>query len=245
MSIELSVATTAAVVDRVVLGVHRSISDEDKQRIRAILAGVDLKSPGYWVDLADFMAAGTLTDDLVKTRFRYAQEAAIASIDELRERRLVDDELRPTAALIEIVDVVNDVRLANAAELWGDEADLGLLANGADAMLKGAAGPLVGPYRGLTEPTGPVALLWHRLIGLRYLRADAHAAAWETAGLNAAEMVTLTNTESKDLSDQARALCDAIEDDTNGRSEPAYRQLDHWSEWMVALAGLRSRATEG
>ena len=257
-------AATAAEVDRVVIGVHRSVSDQAKAHARDAVAAVGLRSIEFWADLSVFMVEGRLTDEVVLARFRYSTKSAVAAIAGLRKRALVGDGGRPTDPFRSAIDVVESARVATAADLWQPSKHLAALAAGAAVMLRRGQGPLVEPYRALTEPADVVAALWHRLIGLRYLRADAHAAAWGDAGLTAAEVVDLTaawrgqSVESpqpalrdRDLTSSSGAITETgaqlredIEAATNERSETSYQGLDSraWAGWMAAMAELPPQA---
>ena len=120
-----------------------------------------------------------------------------------------------------------------AGELWagqeGTQVGLGNLAGrvvdaalvtGGDAYL--AMAP---PY----EPAGAASglLLHTRLSVLRYHRADAHAAAWQAAGLTSASISQM----------EAGPVRDAIEAETNRRAGIPYTALDP-DERMTFLAGL-------
>jgi hypothetical protein len=120
-----------------------------------------------------------------------------------------------------------------AGELWaGQEGTLaGLstlagrvvnaaLVTGGDAYL--AMAP---PY----EPAGasPGLVLHTRLSVLRYHRADAHAAAWQAAGLTSAGISQMP----------AGAVRDAIEAETNHQAGIPYTALDP-DERMTFLSGL-------
>ena len=258
--IEERAAVTAAEVDRVVIGVHRSIGDVVRSQIKQAVTAIGLQSVAYWSELAVFMVEGRLTDDLVRTRFRYSATPAEAAIAGLQERGLLGVGHRASGPLRSAIDVVESGRIATAAELWGSSHHLAALASGAAAMLRRGRGPLVEPYRALSEPTDTVALLWHRLVGLRYLRADAHASAWHDAGLTAAEVVDLTAawrdepvdspqpellaqgllTPSGMITPAGVELREDIEAETNRRSEACYQALDirAWAGWMAAMAEL-------
>lgn len=251
---------TAAAVDRVVIGVHRAIDEVERDRITEAAKAAGLESIAYVADLAGFMAEGRLTDELVRTRFRYSAEPATVAISNLRELALLDDAGRPASELGVVLAEVDSVRIAAATRLWESSAHLAGLAAGAAIMLRGARGPLVEPYRALYEPDDTVGALWHRLIGLRYARADAHAAAWEATELSAAEVSALTTAWRGDpvesppqslvdrravsssgvITEIGSRLRDGIESDTNQRSEPVYQALDApgWAGWMAAMAEL-------
>jgi hypothetical protein len=98
----------------------------------------------------------------------------------------------------------------------------------------------------------PAHALLSRLTTLRYLRADAHAAAWSTRGLDAAQVGVLTalwraaaadhdgdileqllrrGLVARDgarwyLTDEGRAVRDTIESDTDERAAPPWAALD-------------------
>jgi hypothetical protein len=111
----------------------------------------------------------------------------------------------------------------------------------------------------------PAALLLARLTALRYLRADAHAAAWATAGLDAAQIGALTallrgtipswdgvdaalerlqhrgqaahDGTTWHLTERGRAEREAIEADTNERAAPPWAALTA-TERAALLHGL-------
>jgi hypothetical protein len=98
------------------------------------------------------------------------------------------------------------------------------LATGGDAYMTMAP-----PYEPADATVG--VLLHHRLSVLRYHRADAHAAAWQAAGLTAEAMVQLPE-------GPMRA---AIEAETNRRAGVPYAVLSV-DERVALLAGLAALA---
>jgi hypothetical protein len=94
------------------------------------------------------------------------------------------------------------------------------LATGGDAYLTMAP-----PYEPADASVG--VLLHHRLSVLRYHRADAHAAAWQAAGLTADAMIQLPE----------GPLRAAIEEETNRRAGVPYAALSI-DERVALLAGL-------
>jgi len=119
------------------------------------------------------------------------------------------------------------------SQLWGqyDDALAGLndlagrvvqagLATGGEAYLTMAP-----PYEPVDATVG--LLLHHRLSVLRYHRADAHAAAWQAAGLTSETVAQLDT-------GPARA---AIEEETNRRAGLPYADLSA-DERLVFLGGL-------
>jgi hypothetical protein len=81
------------------------------------------------------------------------------------------------------------------------------------------------PHEPVDTPVG--LLLHHRLSVLRYHRADAHAAAWQAAGLTSATIRQMA----------AGPARDAIEVETNRRAGQPYAALTP-DERLTLLAGL-------
>ncbi|HEX2319444.1 MAG TPA: hypothetical protein VHJ18_10730 [Streptosporangiaceae bacterium] len=112
-----------------------------------------------------------------------------------------------------------DSALAALNDLAGRVVQAGL-ATGGDAYLT-----LAPPYEPADATVG--VLLHHRLSVLRYHRADAHAAAWQAAGLTSDAVMQLP-------AGPARA---AIEAETNLRAGAPYAALSA-DERLALLAGL-------
>jgi hypothetical protein len=113
----------------------------------------------------------------------------------------------------------HDNALAGLNDLAGRAVQAGL-ATGGNAYLTMAP-----PY----EPAGATVglLLHHRLSVLRYHRADAHAAAWQAAGLTSEAMMQLPDGPERA----------AIEAETNRRAGEPYATLSA-GERVELLAGL-------
>jgi hypothetical protein len=109
--------------------------------------------------------------------------------------------------------------LAGLNDLAGRVVQAGL-ATGGDAYMT-----LAPPYEPVDATVG--VLLHHRLSVLRYHRADAHAAAWQAAGLTSETMMQLP----------AGPMRAAIEAETNRRAGVAYATLSV-DERVALLAGL-------
>jgi hypothetical protein len=120
-----------------------------------------------------------------------------------------------------------------AGELWaGQEASLADLSDLTGRVVHAALATGGEAYAAMAPPYEPAgataALLLHtRLSALRYHRADAHAAAWQAAGLTSAAIQQLP----------AGPARDAIEADTNRRAGPPYATLTP-DERITLLAGL-------
>ena len=198
-----------------------------------------------------------LTDELVRTRFRYNTAAALDTREELRQKGLlVEDNASPP--LVELIELADEILHATATNCWRSAEATATVSAGAEQILARATGPLVDPYLELPEPEEPAPRLLYRLVGLRYARADAHAAAWMYAGLEAESIVALTKAWQGDpveapalvvsglVADDGKVTArgqrarDDIEQDTNGRMEPAFASLggDEWTAWLDALAAL-------
>jgi hypothetical protein len=113
----------------------------------------------------------------------------------------------------------HDNALAALNDLAGRVVQAGL-ATGGDAYLTMAP-----PYEPADATVG--VLLHHRLSVLRYHRADAHAAAWQAAGLTAEAMIQLPEGPMRT----------AIEVETNRRAGVPYAALSV-DERVALLAGL-------
>jgi hypothetical protein len=113
----------------------------------------------------------------------------------------------------------HDNALAGLNDLAGRVVQAGL-ATGGDAYMTMAP-----PYEPADATVG--VLLHHRLSVLRYHRADAHAAAWQAAGLTSEAMMQLP----------AGSMRAAIEAETNRRAGVPYATLSA-GERVVLLAGL-------
>jgi hypothetical protein len=144
-----------------------------------------------------------------------------------------DDAIQPTGTGRAVLTGMYKVSADVAGESWASQA-------GSLAGLSDLAGRLVhaalatgGPaYTAMAPPYEPAdataALLLHtRLSVLRYHRADAHAAAWQAAGLTSVTMRQLPAGPSRD----------AIEAETNRRAGVPYATLSP-DERITFLAGL-------
>nr|WP_311132175.1 hypothetical protein [Nonomuraea gerenzanensis]SBO91170.1 hypothetical protein BN4615_P684 [Nonomuraea gerenzanensis] len=164
--------------------------------------------------------------------------------EHLLQRTLAEDgdgTLRPTDKGLEFVHRLYEVHAATAARVWAAHDLPGLAALVARVLdaaerVPGGALELVAPLLDAAErvPGGALELvappyepegaerrgqagllLFNRLAVLRYHRADAHAAAWQAAGLTAAGIVGLPD----------GPLRAAIEAETNLRAAAPYRTL--------------------
>lgn len=232
------------------MSLHRS-------QLRDLVDTIDAPSPGHLYDLAEFLAAGSCTADICRRRFRYdPTDAGRTLLTGLQDRRLVDGRLRPSKPLAAATTTMLQWRADAATGLWG--SDLATARRGAAQALGRASGGLVEPFRSLPEPTAPAHRLHHLLTGLRYARLDAHIAAWESAGLSAADMVALSSavgseprlpapedlvargwlTVDGSATAQGHAARSAIESETNSRCAMLFGAGTDWQDWLVAIRSL-------
>ncbi|MEV0625839.1 hypothetical protein [Nonomuraea wenchangensis] len=187
-------AAIAPIIDAAHVNVHATAL-----RAATELAETSGVTPGLLLDLRFVLPLRPLTRAGLAAIHRYHDPAALedAVREHLREGTLTDgdDGLRLTARGLAYVHRLYDVHAAAAARAWAGR-DLPALAGLAGRVLEhaeripGGALELVAPPY---EPGGasPGVLLFNRLAALRYHRADAHAAAWEAAGLSMTEIVGL------------------------------------------------------
>ncbi|MGA5764599.1 hypothetical protein [Nonomuraea bangladeshensis] len=186
-------AAIAPIIDAAHVNVHATA-----RRAATELAETSGVTPGLLPDLRFVLPLRPLTRAGLAVIHRYHDPAALedAVLEHLREGTLADgdDGLRLTARGRAYVHGLYEVHAAATARAW--PGDLRVLAELAGRVLehaervpRGALELVAPPY----EPGGasPGVLLFNRLAALRYHRADAHAAAWEAAGLSAAEIVGL------------------------------------------------------
>ncbi|MEU6790678.1 hypothetical protein ABZ907_03175 [Nonomuraea wenchangensis] len=188
-------AAIAPIIDAAHVNVHATAL-----RAAAELAETSGVTPGLLLDLRFVLPLRPLTRAGLAAIHRYHDPASLEETvrEHLREGTLDegDDGLRLTARGLAYVHGLYDVHAAATARAWAGRDDLPALAELAGRVLEhaervpGGALELVAPPY---EPGGasPGVLLFNRLAALRYHRADAHAAAWEAAGLSAAEIVGL------------------------------------------------------
>lgn len=185
----------AVEVDRLVIAVHRRVMATHRDHLTALLDGLSdggqpLDRPGYIYDVAEFIADGRCTDEVVRRRFIYDEVGAATLVPQLVDRRLLDPDGRAAPQLLTAATEMLALRARAADDLW--LTDLALADQGAATVLAAAEGPLAMAFATLPKPEEPAARLHHLLTGVRYLRLDAHVDAWRSRGLRPAEVVALT-----------------------------------------------------
>jgi len=206
------------------------------------------QATGFLVDLRTRLGApdGVVTAGQFAAVRRYGDLAqARALLEGQAERGMLeidaDGSVRATERGREFVAGIYALHAEVTATLWkGFEARVALLADLAGRAL--AQAQLTATWAPTTdghalsamappfEPAGmpEAVLLLNRLGTLRYHRADAHAAAWQAAGLTAAGMVALPSGSS---------MRTGIEEETNRAAAAPWRALSP-TERVEFLAGL-------
>ena len=144
-----------------------------------------------------------------------------------------DGAIQATGSGRVVLAEMYEVSAGIAAELWaGQKGSLASLSNLAGRVADAALVTGGDAYLAMAPPYEPAGaasglLLHTRLSVLRYHRADAHAAAWQAAGLTSAAISQMA----------AGPVRDAIEAETNRQAGIPYAALDP-DERMTFLAGL-------
>lgn len=230
-------------IDRVHAGLHAASRD----RARPVIARYGLRV-GCLVDLRFALLARPLTPTgfAAVMRYRSAERREEEVETQVEQGALAEDAdgvLHMTPRTEKLLRALYAVHAEVADELWESAAarvspptvarpTVARLADLAGRLLDAAAatgGPAFAqmspPYEPADAPAG--LLLFNRLAALRYHRADAHAAAWQAAGLTAPEITDMPTGPTRD----------AIEAETNRRDAAPYTALTP-AERIEFLAGL-------
>jgi hypothetical protein len=214
---------------------------------RELVASYGGRAVGYLIDLRNPLAAGrSLTPDDLARVYRYADPA------DVRERvaRSVEHGLLAQAADGSIAAsgrghaFLQDLFALHGrvlGERWerghtGPVERLNAVLERLLAAAEATAGPAWAAQAPPYEPEGtpPGVLLLNRLSTMRYHRADAHAAAWQAAGLTATEMV------GQPWGSEWSGQRTQVEEETNRRAAPPYEVLtpDERLTFLADLAAL-------
>lgn len=183
-------------------------------------------------------------------------ERVLSRLEELEGKLLIrrgESGLVATPALERLLEALSDAQADLAAEMWGDHHDdVATVTPLAKRLAEAASDDHVVAvvHRALPEPTDPYLLLMVRLVTLRYIRQHDHAMAWHSHGLTAPEMVTMTElwhdqpgdhsgdgltrlvaaglaeADPPRLTSAGLQMREAIEDETNRRSQETFDVLD-------------------
>lgn len=209
-------------VDRLAIAVHKHVRPAG----RALVQEFGLRHPGVLVDARATLLAGPIAlDDLAAIERYVPRDELAAALEEHVGQGLLTHEVGTGGRYVATPRGRDFLRRLTAAQgetitaLWAARAAaLPVLvatatraADHAAAILPRAAYPAFHGQDAAPDPAGatPAHLLLTRLTTLRYLRADAHAAAWRSRGLDAAQGAVFTalwRARTPLTTDEARGL---------------------------------------
>ncbi len=183
-------------------------------------------------------------------------ERVLSRLEELEDKQLIERHgsyLAATPVMRELLEELLAARSKVAADVWGDNDDEVATATrfAREVGLAASADHTVAVvHRALPQPSDPYLRLHQCLVTLRYIRQHDHAEAWLSRDLTAPAMTAMTQlwhggdvdashdgmgrlvelgfatAEPPELTIEGRALRDAIEADTNHRSQATFMVLD-------------------
>lgn len=200
-------------------------------RLRSVVRNHCGSDVGFLIDLRNPLAAGrTVSRNDLASLYRYTDPEEIrATMARSVEHGLLtasDDGYRPTAAGKEFLDDLFEAQGVALSDRWGQLAPavrrLNELLRVVLQEAEGSAGPAFKVQAPPYEPAGAPAelILLNRISTLRYHRSDAHASAWQAAGMTAAEVVA--QPWGSAWSDRRRQ----VEHQTNVLAGPPFAALD-------------------
>lgn len=218
-------ALAAPGVSRAFVGAMRACGS----RARDALGAYPRQGIGYLIDLRNPFADGReLTLDDVAAVARYSspqtREQAMASSVEHGMLEVRRGAYRATERGSEFLRDLWAMQVSVLDERWGTAPWVHRLNDVLGQVLDTAAGSAGAAWSVQApphEPAGssPAVVLLNRLSTLRYHRADAHAAAWQEAGLSASEIAAMP------WGTQWSSIRTQVEADTNWRDAAAYDGL--------------------
>lgn len=183
-------------------------------------------------------------------------EGVLGRLDDLERKQLIHQRgsrLAATPSMRPLLEALRAAQADVAAQAWGDHnTDVGTATGVAGDVIVAASDDHVVAvaHRALPEPSDPYLLLHYRLTTLRYIRQHDHAMAWLARDLTAPAMVVMTelwhdgHVEAQSdgltqliqlglatvghptLTPAGRDLRDAIEADTDRRTQETFNALD-------------------
>ena len=258
------VAEIAPQVDRLVWTVNGHTGRSGSYRPAFDAAGIPDMDFSSLANLVPALLGGPLPESTFLLRYRYRDPLIVREmVGDLVGAGCLEgdpDGYRATARLHPAMKAIRGGVAATAGELWADHGGaVDVLSGLVRRVLNDApAGELVDAYRHVAEPEEPADRLHQRLAMLRLVRNEAHAEAWASRGLTAADMVMLTALWNGDdvpgearsgpeglvsngsLTDRGERLRDEVEADTNSRNEPAFSGLSpsERAEFLGAVTQL-------
>lgn len=252
----------AKLVDEAVVSIHRRAATTHGEEIRSELHKIGLGSGALLLDMIEFLLADKFSSEVLRLRFRYHHQNDLGkAVDTWQSAGLVDIDSKASPELRRFLQSALQRRGEVARDLWKDhEDDLPVVAKGARAVVDASDGPLVGKFRSLPVPDHKALTVDHLLTGVRYHRADAHASAWASAGLDREEIGALTKAWHGETVEPPSRLAhrgwfardgltelgyrarDEIEVVTNQRAASAFAVFDEksWLSWSDSVRKLTS-----
>lgn len=220
--------SVAKLVDDAVISVHRKMGPTHGERIRSELDRLGLESGRFMFDVAEFLLADAFSREVMDLRFRYHDPADLhKTVSSWLDSRVIDDDLRATPRLRRGLRLVLDLRADVAQGMWREHVDLFTAVHeGADTVMGASDGALTVRFRRLPVPDNDALAVHHLLTGVRYHRADAHASAWQEAGLNRTEIRALTDAWHGETVEPQSGLVERGWFDRNGLTESGVRARD-------------------
>jgi DNA-binding MarR family transcriptional regulator len=187
-------------VDRLVLSASAGVGQRHGERLRGIATelGLDGVSP-LPTNVAPFLLAGVLTEQIATLRMRYADPAMVTGhLAGLVEKGLAmrqGDRFAATDRLVPLLDAIAEAQASVASSAWGTHAELVATVSDHAARVGAAAAAdhlVAVAHRQIAEPEDPSARLLRLLTTLRYVRQHDHGSAWLGRHLTAGEMPVFT-----------------------------------------------------
>ncbi len=208
--------------------------------------------------LAEVFLEGRWRSELTRLRHRYLYDFIVdGSNEKLANEPWLDADWRPVGLFREALLGNLRTRAELAAETWGTSG-FDVTRDGSAKSFYAATSPLCALYQPGPLPQDPAQELHHLLTYARYVRTDAHAAAWEDVGLTGFDMVALEESEAgRDLTVDPMSLIErgwldahsamtvegiagraAIEDRTNELHSVALEAVEDQAAFLDALRSL-------
>jgi Tfp pilus assembly protein PilF len=203
-------------LDRLVVGAHHRTRDT----LRALHL-VTERPPhfGTLVELRGLLLAGVAPDPVIAGLFRYhpGTDAAIAELVATGWLARTEGGVTATPRATAVLDAQMTAAEIALYEVWGAPDELlARVEDVARCAVGTSEGPVFDALATVDVGGGPALRLFERLNALRQHRADAHAAAWQAAGL------TATSAAALPLTDPVRR---DVETTTNRIASRPYRRL--------------------
>lgn len=204
--------TTAAEIGREVDRLVVGFQNVALPRWRATMLEIGDPLPDYLAPvtghLAEVYFEGWWRPELTRLRHRYLDEFVIVGTNaKLAEEPWLDDDWKPVGVFREALLGNLSTRAKLAAETWGTSG-FSAARDGSAQGFYAATTPLCELYHPVPLPDDTAQELHHLLTYARYVRTDAHAAAWEEIGLTGFDMVALEESERGILKAAPQSLID-------------------------------------